>query len=68
MNFIAHQEKKKNENTGKRAAVEEEKNSLPSLETLNAAFWEGQPTFSPNPNWFGDRTTTLKRLLIGADK
>ena len=28
---------------------------------------EGQQPFRPNPNGAGDRTTTLKRLLIGAD-
>ena len=27
---------------------------------------EGQQPFRPNPNWMGDRTTTLRRLLIGA--
>ena len=29
---------------------------------------EGQQPFRPNPNGAGDRTTTLKRLLIGAEK
>ena len=29
---------------------------------------EGQKSFRPNPNEVGDRTTTLRRLLIGADK
>ena len=29
---------------------------------------EGQQPFRPNPNMVGDRTTTLRRLLIGADK
>ena len=29
---------------------------------------EGQQPFGPNPNGVGDRTTTLRRLLIGADK
>ena len=28
---------------------------------------EGQQPFRPNPNKVGDRTTTLKRMLIGAD-
>ena len=28
--------------------------------------WEGQQPFRPNPNGVGDRTTTLRRLLIGA--
>ena len=28
--------------------------------------WEGQQTFQSNPNGFGDRATTLRRLLIGA--
>ena len=28
---------------------------------------EGQQSFQPNPNGVGDRTTTLRRLLIGAD-
>ena len=28
---------------------------------------EGQQPFRPNPNGVGDRTTTLGRLLIGAD-
>ena len=28
---------------------------------------EGQQPFRPNPNGVGDRTTTLRRLLIGAD-
>ena len=28
--------------------------------------WEGQQPFRLNPNWAGDRTTTLRRLLIGA--
>ena len=28
---------------------------------------EGQQSFRPNPNGVGDRTTTLRRLLIGAD-
>ena len=27
---------------------------------------EGQRPFRPNPNGVGDRTTTLRRLLIGA--
>ena len=27
---------------------------------------EGQQPFRPNPNGIGDRTTTLRRLLIGA--
>ena len=27
---------------------------------------EGQQSFRPNPNGAGDRTTTLRRLLIGA--
>ena len=27
---------------------------------------EGQQAFRLNPNWVGDRTTTLRRLLIGA--
>ena len=27
---------------------------------------EGQQPFRPNPNEVGDRTTTLRRLLIGA--
>ena len=28
---------------------------------------EGQQPFRPNPNGAGDRTTTLRRLLIGTD-
>ena len=28
---------------------------------------EGQQLFQPNPNGVGHRTTTLRRLLIGAD-
>ena len=28
---------------------------------------EGQQPFLPNPNGIGDRTTTLRRLLIGAN-
>ena len=28
---------------------------------------EGQQPFQPNPNGAGDCTTTLRRLLIGAD-
>ena len=28
--------------------------------------WEAQQPFRPNPNGVGDRTTTLRRLLIGA--
>ena len=28
---------------------------------------ESQQPFRPNPNGVGDRTTTLRRLLIGAD-
>ena len=28
--------------------------------------WEGQQPFRPNPNGVGDRTTTLRQLLIGA--
>ena len=28
--------------------------------------WEGQQPFRPNPNGAGDRTTTLRWLLIGA--
>ena len=27
---------------------------------------EGQQPFQPNPNGAGDRTTTLRRLLVGA--
>ena len=29
-------------------------------------FLEGQQPFRPNPNGVGDRTTTLRRLFIGA--
>ena len=29
---------------------------------------EGEQPFRPNPNGAGDRTTTLRRLLIGADE
>ena len=29
---------------------------------------EGQQSFRPNPNGVGDRTTTLRRLLISADR
>ena len=29
--------------------------------------WKGQQPFRPNPNGVGDRTTRLRRLLIGAD-
>ena len=29
---------------------------------------EGQQPFRPNPNGAGDRTTTLRRLLIGGEK
>ena len=32
----------------------------------NWDLWEGQQPFRPNPNGAGDRTTTLRRLLIGA--
>ena len=28
---------------------------------------EGQQPFQPNPNGVGDRTTSLRRLLVGAD-
>ena len=34
----------------------------------NCDFREGQQSFRPNPNGVGDRTTTLRWLLIGADK
>ena len=29
---------------------------------------KGQQSFQPNPNGVGDRTTTLRRLLIGAGR
>ena len=29
--------------------------------------WKGQQQFRPNPNGVGDRTTTLRRLLTGAE-
>ena len=33
----------------------------------NCDFCEGQQPFRPNPNGIGDRTTTLRQLLIGAE-
>ena len=93
MNFTAHQEKEKNEETkkGKRGQERRKKESRrPVLKKLCAALlrsfrgqhskkmegsalgnWnprEGQQPFRPNPNGAGDRTTTLRRLLIGADQ
>ena len=89
MNVAAHQEKEKNEKTGKRKAGKEKKQAdfkeaacYPSAVVQEAARrknglrggntqgnWdppEGQQPFRPNPNGVGDRTTTLRRLLIGA--
>ena len=44
------------------------KNGLCEGGTLgNCDFREGQQPFRPNPNGIGDRITTLRRLLIGAD-
>ena len=88
MNVAAHQEKEKNEKTGKRKAGEERRQAnfkeaacYPSSVVQGAAQqkkglcggsargnWdtrEGQQPFRPNPNGLGDRTTTLRRLLIG---
>ena len=33
----------------------------------NWDLWESQQPFRPNPNGVGDRTTTLRRRLIGAE-
>ena len=89
MNVAAHQEKEKNEKTGKRKAGEERKQAdfkeaacSPSAVIQGAArrknglceksarsYWnlrEVQQPFQPNPNEIGDRTITLRRLLIGA--
>ena len=89
MNVAAHQEKEKNEKTGKRKSGEERRQAdfkeaacYPSAVVKGAARqknglcegiargnWdprEGQQPFQPNPNGVGDRTTMLRRLLIGA--
>ena len=89
MNVAAHQDKEKNENTGKRKEGEEIKQAdfkeaacYPSAVVQGAVRqknglcegsargnWEpreGQQPFQPNPNEVGDRTTMLRRLLIGA--
>ena len=89
MNVVAHQEKEKNEKTGKRNAEVgrrqadfKEAACYPSAVVQGAARgknglcegsargnWdtrEGQQLFWPNPHGVGDRTTTLRRLLIGA--
>ena len=42
------------------------------IEKMKGSAWgnwapqEDQQPFRPNPNWVGDRTTTMKRLLISA--
>ena len=39
--------------------------------TMEPQYWDprkGQQPFRPHPNGAGDRTTTLRRLLVGADK
>ena len=90
MNVVAaHQEKEKNEKTGKRKAGEQRRQPdfkeaacYPFVVVQGAARrknglcegsargnWdprEGQQPFKPNPNGVGDRTTTLRWLLIGA--
>ena len=90
MNVAAHQEKWKNEKTGKRKVGEERRQTTDFKEAVcwrsavvqgaarqkNGLFegsarenWDprkGQQPFRINPNWVGDRTTTLRRLLIGA--
>ena len=89
MSVAVHQEKEKNEKTGKRKAGEERRQAdfkeaecYPSAVVQGAArrknamregsvrgHWdprEGQQPFQPNPNGVGNRTTTLRRLLIGA--
>ena len=88
MNVAAHQEKEKDEKTGKRKAGEERRQTdvkeaacYPSAVVQGAARqkndfrewsargnWdprEGQQPFRPNQNGVGDRTTTLRRLMIG---
>ena len=90
MNVAAHQEKEKNEKTGRKKAREERRQATdfkdgaccPLAVVQGAARqknglregsvrgnWdsrEGQQPFRPNPNEVGIRTTTLRRLLIGA--
>ena len=91
MNVAAHQEKKKNENMGKREAGKKRENNRPMSNRLRAALlllfrgsmakkwfekkmsargnWDlrkGQQPFRPNRKGVGDRTTLLRRLLIGA--
>ena len=89
MNVAAHQEKKKNEKTGRRKTGEERRQAdfkeaacYPSAVVQGAARrknglcvgssrsnWdsrEGQQPFRPNSNGVRDRTTALRRLLIGA--
>ena len=94
MNVAAHQEKEKNEKTGKRKAgekLEKKEDNRSILQKLRAALlrsfreqhdeknglcegsargnWdprEDQQPLLPNPNGVWDRTTTLRRLLIGA--
>ena len=93
MNVSAYQEKNENENTGKKEAKEEQKNSEPILKRLIAAlvrpfqraarrkticlrgvpgktgtFGKANKTFRRNSNEIGDRTTTMRRLWIGADQ
>ena len=88
MNVAAHQEKEKNEKTGKKKAGEERRLAYfkeaarypsaiqgaarrknGSCEESARGNWdprESQQLFQPNPNGVGDRTTTLRRLLICA--
>ena len=88
MNVATHQEKEKNEKTGKRKAGVKRRQAdfkeaacYPSAIVQGAARrqnglcegcargnWiprEGQAILT-QPKWVGDRTTTLRRLLIGA--
>ena len=90
MNVAAHQEKEKDEKTGKREVEEKRRQETdfkraaccPSAVVQGAARqknglcresvrgnWdprEGQEPFRPNPKGIGNRTTTLRRLFIGA--
>ena len=90
INVAAHQEKEKNEKTGKREAGEDRKQSNNFKEAAccssgvvqraarrtnglcegssrnNWDLGEGQRPFWPNRNEVEGRTTTLRRLLIGA--
>ena len=83
MNVATHQEKEKNEKTGKRNATNFKKAACCPFAVVQGAarrkiglcegsargIWnhrESQQSFLPNPNGIGDRTTTLRRLLIGA--